>query len=351
MNTLVVRPDRLGDVILSTPVLEALHRQSPETQITVLVRSNVVPLLAGLPSVKSCLIFDPAGRHQGVRGFLNLVLDIRAGRFASALVLQSHRKIAMALFFARVPVRLGPYSKIHSYLFYNRGLRQRRSQVEMHEADYNLQLLEKLGFQIPSTGLSTKVAVAPGARKSALDWLAQKGWRRGERKWVAVHPGMGGSALNWPEEHYVELIAALLDEGMGVLVTTGPDEQGLLSRFSSHPLLAGRGVVFYSASKEDSIEFLAGLYSQMDLVVAPSTGPLHLAVALGRPVLSFYPTLKVQSIKRWGPYGVDSQRAIVLQPQSDCAHDRDCMKSLSVQEAWAACRKLLGLNPASPPST
>jgi ADP-heptose:LPS heptosyltransferase len=129
-----------------------------------------------------------------------------------------------------------------------------------------------------------------------------------------------------------------------VLVTAGPTEGKLLDRITE-----GLGedlkneVMLYGGSASGPIDFLGGLYSWADLVVAPSTGPLHLAVALGRPVLTFYPPIRVQSAIRWGPYVQDDSRATILVPEVYCGEDFKCrgnlcnyfpcMKSLLVQHA------------------
>src|SRR5690349_6823105 len=87
---IVVRPDRLGDVILSTPVFEALKRHYPESNLKVLVQENVVPVLNGLSSINGFLVFDPNGKHSGFKGFFRLYSEIRKERFDIAVVLNSH---------------------------------------------------------------------------------------------------------------------------------------------------------------------------------------------------------------------------------------------------------------------
>ncbi len=349
MKILVVRPDRLGDVILSTPVFEVLRRHYPESHLSLLVRENVTPLLKGLPSLDQILIFDPDGRHAGVKGFFRLRDELRVGQFDIAVVLQSHWKVALALFMARVRHRVGPLSKIYSYLLYNRGVRQRRSQVEMHEADYNLQLLRTLGIQVSSRSVETRIFVSEEMQKPPREWLKKQGWR--SEPLILIHPGMGGSALNWPEAHYVELIRALLQEGRSVLITGGPLEEGLLNQIRHELSSSSRQPYYYLARPGDTIDFLAGLCMQAHVVVAPSTGPLHLAVALAKKVVTFYPPIRVQSALRWGPYLFDETKASVLVPEVYCGEDFHCkgnlcnyfpcMKSLTVKQALRQVDKYL----------
>jgi ADP-heptose:LPS heptosyltransferase len=353
LRILIVRTDRLGDVILSTPVFEAIKKHYVKAHLTAMLTDAVVPIVRGLPNVDHLMVFDPAGKHAGLRGFFRLFQEIRRRHFRIAVVLQTHWKIAFALFLARVHYRVGPLSKPHSFLFYNRGMRQRRSHVEMHETDYNLQLLRKIGIRVGSRSIPTQVHLSDEVQKLAEDWLRQKRWNFSTDS-VAVHPGMGGSALNWPESHYLELIQGLVQSGRQVLVTGGPAEAGLLERLKRALGEVQSSVFFYLSTPPNAIDFLGGLYSQMDVVVAPSTGPLHLAVALGIPVVTFYPPIRVQSALRWGPYLQDENRASVLVPEVYCGQDFEClgnlcnyfpcMKSLSVRRTLQEVQRTLLLS-------
>ena len=327
LRILVVRPDRMGDVILSTPVFEAIKAHYPRSHLTVLVREPVAPLLRGLPSVDEVLVYDPGRKHKGLRGLLLLGAQIRKRQFRIGVVLQGDFRVGLALLFGRVKYRIGPLSKLFSFIVYNRGVRQRRSHVEMHETDYNLQLLRRLGIRVATRKVATQVHLPDAALTDARVWLRERGWDE-VRPLVVVHPGMGGSALNWPESHYVELIRALLSENRAVLLTAGELEAGLAARIREALGPLQNAVIFYVNTARDPVTFLGALYSQASLVVAPSTGPLHLAGALGVPLVTFYPPIRVQSAVRWGPYLVDESRASVLVPEVYCGEDFACRGSL-----------------------
>lgn len=362
LRILVIRPDRIGDVILSTPVLEVIRRHYPKAKLTMMVQELVAPLIRGLPSVDQVLIYEPKGRHAGFRGFFRLVDDLRKGRFRIAIVLQTEWRLALATVLADIRYRVGPLSRPHSFLLFNRGIRQRRSQVEMHEADYNLQLLRRLGIRVGTRNVSTTVAVSNEKREWAHGWLKEHGWKEGESL-VAVHPGMGGSALNWPEANYIELIRALVRDSGGprgaggpkVLVTGGPGEGALLSRVEE-ALRETRAadpsrLIFYGGPGTGTVDHLGALFAQASLVVAPSTGPVHVAVALGKPVLTFYPPIRVQSAVRWGPYVREESQVAVMVPEVYCGQDfkcagpschyYSCMKGLTVGQALDEARRLL----------
>jgi ADP-heptose:LPS heptosyltransferase len=391
---LLARPDRIGDVILSTPVVAALRKQYPNAHITFLVRDFVAPLIRGIPDVDAVFVYDPDGRHAGIRGFFRLMEELKAQNFQIAIVLHSAFRIAAALYGVGVPNRIGPLSKIHSFLFYNRGSRQRRSLVEMHEADYNLQLLRKLGIRVGAHQLRSQVAIVPDKAEWAQRWLEAARQRLRDRigaeaaanihgRFIAVHPGMGGSALNWPENYYVELIRGLRREGHEVLITGGPAEGFLLERIAIELEKTGDAAMIYSGDpsvglpveEEESaaaaekraagraasgVDHLAALFANADLVVAPSTGPLHIAVALGKPVVTFYPPIRVQSAIRWGPYVPDPEDSGILVPEVYCGEDfkcrgpkchyYPCMKMIGPREALGEVHRLLGRYPVRTPT-
>jgi len=333
---MLIRPDRLGDFLLSTPSFSRARELFPDAHIAVVARPWARPLVKGHPSVDDFLEFDPGGRHSGWKGFFRLVKDLREFSADLAVVLQSHPRLSWALGWARVPVRVGPLSRPHTRWVLNRGLRQRRSQVKGHEAEYNLELVHHaagLATSIfpPPQAPSTWVRISSESRRQAQAWLEECG-PSGSGPLIAVHPGMGGSALNWPQEHYTELVRELVKSGFRVVVTGAAFERDLVEQvvFNS----GATAFLGMADGQPTDISFLGGLFAQCDLVVAPSTGPLHLAVALERPVVSFYPTIRVQSPKRWGPF--QAMKASVLTPEGDQG-----METLSVSRALGEVEKLL----------
>ena len=299
---LIVRPDRLGDVILSTPVIQTLNKKFPSLKIDLWVRPQFWPLLDKLPGINRCFYFENNFSELGRASHF-----LKEQKYDVVLFLLPQFLAAASASVAGVPLRVGPYGKWFSYLLFNRGIRQHRSQSDRHEADYSLDLLKCLDFEKIERVEETKLALNLDAQSRARDWLLKQGWDE-ESPICAVHPGMGGSALNWPENIYAELIRRLTETNAWVLVTGGPAENELLERIRTRAPQAH----FYFAQKE-GVDFLAGLISHSKVVVAPSTGPLHLAVALGIRVVTFYPPIRVQSAIRWGPY-TDAEKQFVMTP-------------------------------------
>ncbi len=347
---LVVRADRIGDLVLSTPVFQALKTAQPDAEVVALVHESCLPVVKHNPHLSDVILYSPRSVHRGLAGWFRLVREIRRRRFDTAVVLQVQFRISAAIWAARVRRRIGPYSKWYSYLFFNRGVFQRRSRVEMHEADYNLMLLRRMGLRAHSRQFAPQVVVAAEAKERMRIWLRDEGFVADER-FIIVHPGMGGSALNWPEGYYVDLVALLASRGTNVVFTGSAAEKALVERVWTEACGrlnkegSGKVRVFLGALSHTGLEDLIALQSLSSLMVAPSTGPLHLAAALGKPTVSFFPPIKVQSALRWGPYHHDEGRHSVLVPDALCGQDFKCagkkctfyfcMERLGVEEAVA----------------
>lgn len=337
---LLIRTDKIGDVVLTTPAIAALRRKFPSATIVGLVSPVAAEIYRLNPHLSSHIVLDPA-QFGGFFGFWRLVGRLRREKFDAAAAFQTRMPVALAVLFAGIPVRVGPYSKWWSWLCYNRGRRQNRSSVEMHEADYNIQLLKPFGITVADTWERTHIRVDDDVRREAMRFFVEKGISR-RFKTVAIHPGMAGSALNWPEQHYVNLARRLVRR-YNVVITGGPGEGPLVDRvfqgIARQQSYAPDQPIFTKYVGEKGLAEAIAILDQCDGIVAPSTGPMHLGVALGKKVVSIFPPIKVQSAVRWGPYGIPTgtnlginpdDQASVLVPDVNCGEDFRCALSACI---------------------
>lgn len=336
---LLVRTDKIGDVALTTPAIAALRKKLPKAKIIGLVSPMAAEIYRLNPHLDSHIVLDPL-QYSGFLGFWRLVRRLRREKFDAAVVFQTRTRVGFALSLSGIRYRIGPYSKWWSWLCYNMGRRQNRSAVEMHEADYNIQLLKEFGITVADTWEKTHLNVDEESRRLATRFFVEKGLSP-KHKTVAIHPGMAGSALNWPESHYVALAKRLIRR-YNVIITGGPGEGALVDRvcegIARQQSYAPDQPVFTKYVGERGLADTIAILNQCDGMVAPSTGPMHLAVALGKKVVSVFPPIKVQSAVRWGPYGVPmgtnlgiapGDKTSVLVPDVNCGEDFRC--------ALAAC--------------
>jgi len=317
----VFRTDRLGDLVLSLPVVEALKASLPEAQVDLFVNSCTVAV-AKLQRNTSRVIPDC---YSGARGLRALTQFLKSQEYDLAVHLFPVPRLALATFLAGVPVRVGTIYRYFSPLF-NRRIRLHRKTMVLHERDLNLRVVEGIGFS--STKVSAGLEIPEKAQRDIQALLASRGVNPGTSPFVVLHPGSGGSSLNWPPEHFGSLGRGLLKMGFPVIVT-GSDED----RSAVHQARAEAGEGTTDLCGQLDLEHLAALLSKASLVVSNSTGPLHLADALGKKVIGLYSPFLFSSPRRWGPYGQPENVFVPAGKQcSKCAAEGceryNCMSSI-----------------------
>ncbi len=322
----MVRPDRIGDVVLSTPALQLLKAAIPDAEVHVLVNKNVAPVLAQLPFVSR--IISPPSSGSAMDRLRKLSQMLGAERYDLAIVLQVEPLSTLAVRLARIPNRVGPRSKFYSYMAFNYGLKQRRSDSKQNEADYNTELvrhairvlgrdpLEKKEFQ-------SKIVADPSLENGVIRDLSKLGLEPG--RFVLLHPGMGGSALNWSIDSYAELIRLIISRGRKVLVSGSSVDEDTVQKIVMRTREIGVEQAHLNVLLTYDLPHYIALLKLAGPIVAPSTGPLHLAAGLGKPCVSFYPPIQVQSSKRWGPRSRAAQK--IFTPEVACGQKYNCIGS------------------------
>ncbi len=337
---LVVRTDRLGDVILSTPVLTALRSQFPHVRLAILVNPRTRDLVYAHPHVDVILVDDQPRHHHGVRGFWRLVSALKRHRFDAAVLLHPTLRLALATFFARIPIRIGTAYRFYSPLF-NQRVRHHRKESGRHEVICNLELLAPLGIREADPQFHLNISSEAFRKVDLL--LAGLGVDSGE-PFVVLHPGSGGSARNWRPEAFAALARRLTGEiGIDVVVSGSAAEAELVQR-----VVAAAGNRPISVAGRLNVIELAALLQRCQVVVANSTGPLHLAVAVGTEVVGLYAPLPAIRPERWGPFGRPD--SVIMSKTEDCTACKRsrspyclCMDRISVDAVLEAVLYRLSL--------
>ncbi|MDD5771925.1 MAG: glycosyltransferase family 9 protein [bacterium] len=306
-NILICRTDRIGDVLLSTPVISALRKQYPSAAISFLTSRYAAVVLKNNPFLKEIFYIEDN----------NLLLELKKRKFDLALVLFPEFKVCKTVYLSNIPLRIGPANKWFVPIFLNKPVFQHRSRVEKHEADYNLDLLKPLGIKPEDT--ETYYVIPEDAKRFVKDWKIKNNISANDR-FVIIHPGMKGSALNWPLGYYAELADKLIcDKKAKVLLSYGPGEENIIK-----DLVKLMKETPFVIDKTIDLSLLAGFISEADILFCPSTGILHLAVAVKTRTVSIFSPILVQSKKRWGPYG---KGHVVIDPAVNCKEKYKCHKN------------------------
>lgn len=333
-SVLVARSDRLGDWVLTLPLLDRIKAAAPEVRLAAMATAAAAPLLELYPAVDTVIVPE-----RGLRGVRRAAAAVRRGRFDAAVVVHPDMFDTLVVWWAGVKLRVGNGYRGYSFL-YNRRVYLHRSPSTSHEIEYNLRYLVPLGVPAPAEIPAPRLTVAEAARAKARRLLAARGVS-GDG-YVVVHPGCGGSSLNWSPRRY-RILAAELSKALGApVVITGSAAEAELASY-----VAGDGAGRVSVAGETDLETLLGVLAGARLFVSSNTGPMHLAAALGTPTLSLFSPLRSGSPARWGPRG---ERAAVITPaglactEKKCPGERcehyNCMEAITVEAALAEARRL-----------
>ncbi|MDO8673996.1 MAG: lipopolysaccharide heptosyltransferase II [Dehalococcoidia bacterium] len=339
---LVIRLDLLGDLVLSLPAIQALHEAYPDASISLLALPYTAPLFSQHPDLKQIFTFDvnrlrPSGEMLSPRPYRdlwNLLRRLRAEHFDLAVSLHGPWSSLFA-FASGAPFRAGYRDESFPFML-NLAIPGKRYRQRRHEADYCLDLAYSLGA--PAGAYVPVLTPSPEAI-AAIDRLIGKGLG----DFVIIHPGAtNGAAKRWTSTGMAALADKLIGGDNLKVVFTGskgdlPVVEAVTKQMRCTPLvLAGK----------TTIPELVALIARCRLLVSGDTGPMHIANALGVPVVAIHgPTDPALS----GPYGgsatvvrhdVPCGPCYDLSEVADCPrHDPICMTSITVEEVYAAAKR------------
>ncbi|MBN1869445.1 MAG: glycosyltransferase family 9 protein [Candidatus Omnitrophica bacterium] len=305
-NILIVRTDRIGDVVLTTPVIKALRENYPESKISILVAPNTRELVNGNLCLDEVLLDDRKGEHKGLRGFLKLIKTLRQRDFDCALVLHTKKRTNLLCFLSNIPVRIGYKDNKFGFLL-NRPIPDSRHKGEKHEAQYCLDVLKSIGIQYDNLDIDIPV------KEEALRWVDQ--FRRGhdileKDLLIAIHAGASDPAKQWPENRFAELIDALIERYHAKIIMIGAQDTCLITK-KIITLLNNEAI---DLSGKTTVGQLAALLMGCGLLVSNDSGPVHVAAGVGTPVVSIF-TRNQPGInpERWKPLG-EKSRVVSVSP-------------------------------------
>jgi heptosyltransferase-2 len=324
----------IGDAVMSLPAIEALHARFPNSEIVLVSRPWVSELYWNHPAVTRQIVYDAEGEHRGARGFWKLVRKLRSERFDAAILLQNSFQAAWMAWWAGIPVRIGYARDGRSWLL-SEAVEVPPPAAYGHQAYYYLQLLFRSGLiESPKTLQEVRLYIAESEGKWAVKQLQTAGLG-GQRFLVGVSPGASyGAAKRWLPDRYANLADRLIDAlGADVLIFGSPAEKPLAEAVAQ----AMEHTPVIVAGKTTLREFMA-LLAKCHLVITNDSGPMHLAAALGLPLVAVFGSTDERAT---GPLGL--QVRIIKNPVEcspcglrQCPIDFRCMTGISVDDVYTA---------------
>ncbi len=286
---LLIRTDRIGDVVLSLPMLPLLKKEFPNASITIMVRSYTRELVEAHSDVSAVMLWDEKN------SLLDYVKVLKEKHFDLAILPYPRFNLALISFLSGIRIRVGTGYRWYSFLF-NKKIYEHRKDAKRHEVEYNLNLLKAIGIE--SNGVPQfEFTISDEVKIKTANILKSDGIIS-STKFAVLHAGSGGSARDWKIEKFAELGDVLqMKEGLRVVLTGGKNEEQLIA---SLELKMKTKPINYTG--KFSLQELAALFQRASVFVSNSTGPLHIAAIVGTPVVAFYPPIIQCSSMRWGPY-------------------------------------------------
>jgi heptosyltransferase I len=282
----IVMMSAAGDAVHTLPVVNALKRHAPRCRITWILQPGPATLVQGHPNVDEILLFD---RSRGWRAFSDIRSTLAPRAFDVVINLQVYFKAGIVTSFVRAPVKLGfdrARARDFNWLFTNRKIPPRPNQ---HVQDQYFEFLDALG--VPHEPVEWKLG----------PWSDEKPWQREffstfERPAVPIVVATSKPEKDWMPERWAQVADALWhDFGLEPVLVGGRSDRELhaervIQTQASRPPRSALG---------SGLRKLAAILDGSALALAPDTGPLHMAVALHRPVVSL---MGYTNPKRTGPY-------------------------------------------------
>ncbi|MDP2928048.1 MAG: lipopolysaccharide heptosyltransferase II [Candidatus Omnitrophota bacterium] len=335
---LIVRTDRLGDVLLSTPVIKALRQKFPQGYISMMVSPYTKDVLDGNPALDEIIAFDKDAKDKCWLATLKFAGLLRKKKFDLAIVLHPTTRMHLLTFLAGIPKRLG-YDRKFGFLLTDR-IKHTKQYGQKHESEYALDLIRYLGIQPQD-----KTLFMPIKQESEkwVDVLFSQAGIRDSDKLLVIHPTASCHSRIWPGERFAEVADKLAQKyGFKVVIISGPKDMQ-----KAQEVIKNMRIKALNLAGKTSISQLASLLRRCQLFISTDSGPMHMASALGVPVITIFGRSQAGlSPQRWGPLG-EKNRILhktvgcTICLAHNCQKDFACLKATSVEDVLRAAESIL----------
>ncbi|MFN0135237.1 MAG: lipopolysaccharide heptosyltransferase I [Phycisphaerae bacterium] len=327
---LIIKPSSLGDIVHALPVLAALRGRYPAAHIAWLVGTGFQSLLAGHPMIDELIPFDRAHYGKILRSpramidFCRFVAMLRRAHYDLVIDLQGLLRSGIITWFSRARVRVGfADAREGATLFYSQRVAPDASAI--HAVEKNVAFARAIGLHIDAPEFPLGITAA---ERTSATMLLHSAAGRPVEKFVAMLPGARWETKTWPAEHFARVIDGMHAAGSPPIVLLGaPSEKptaDAIRNLTASPVIDLVG--------KTNLRQLAAMLEMCERVVCLDSGPMHIAAALGKPIVALFgPT----DAARTGPF---SPTARVLTHEVAC---RPCLKRVCRFGHQDCLRKLM----------
>jgi ADP-heptose:LPS heptosyltransferase len=344
---LIVRTDRIGDIVLSTPALRALREALPDAEIDLVVQEKYASLLEAYPGWNRLFTLKDRDSREEARALAPI---LRERRYDAAIVGNTAASSYRLARMAGVPIRVGWRAKGYGHSL-SAGFPDDRATADRHEVENDLKLLEPLGI-VAKAGEEPRFPTreTESGRKQLEAFLAAEGLSPREPLLV-IHPGSFSPRVRWGLEKFAEVAGRAMQEGIRVVLLGSGAEAALVEEVwrQSGEKAAAANKAAKPASPIKAVDRfdLQGLVSFLGharVFVGNSTGPMHIAASAGAWTLAIFGSrYGLDRHELWRPYG---PKGVVIEAAGvkccalpwTCA-DMPCLGNISAAQVWEAVRE------------
>ncbi len=336
---LITRTDRLGDVVLSTPVIRHMRKLFPDAYIAFMVKPSNREVVINDPYLDEVIVYDKSMEQKSLWNTIRFALRLKKKNFDTAIALHPTNRVHIMMFAAGIPRRIG-YNRKLPWLLTDRVPHEKQS-GEKHEVDFNFELLKNAGFDTSRAERSPYIVTSDDDKRVVDSVITDSGL--GDNI-VAIHAGASCPSKRWSPENFASVADKVSEKYGSDIVLVGGDET---SEFSG-AVIAGMKTKAVDLTGMLLVGELAEFLSRCRGFISNDSGPGHVAVAVETPVVAIFgrkdPGL---SPKRWGPLGIKS---VFLHKDVGCheclAHDCDkefaCLSAITPEDVLLAVRDIFG---------
>lgn len=307
-------------------MVDALKNSYPGAKIDMLVQQRVYELIYDYPGLNKVLAIDKVTADK-------VKAVCKSNEYDLAIAVYPTFEVALGLFLGRVKYRLGTGYRWYSFLF-NVPHYQHRKEALKHESTYNLDLLNELNV-FHNKKLEVVLRVKNEHVVSAMGKLKVSGFNENER-FIVIHIPSLGSAKVWSNSSFkqlLEMILANVNNCYQVVLTGTTGEEEQVKRITAQLPVNNRIFEVFDLNLKE----LAAILSKAKLFLGNSTGPIHIAAAVGTFVAGLYSPVKVESPLRWGP--LTDKKKIFVPDEDD--NSRDVMNDIEPIEVYNFINKYM----------